>query len=185
MDRTCSIYGGNAKCIQPQGKKPLGRPRCKWKNNIKTDLRETGCEGVERGKLPLDRVQWWAFVDITEVLQLTKLTEIDEMYKAQSSPFCSTLPSPLSSTIFHVIVFLSTLFSNTCISFFLQSDKYMCFTLSHNFLVNIFVFATGRRCLIGLHQSSYSFFRCFMYLKVFFMYSLIQFYVSLYLCFLS
>jgi hypothetical protein len=27
---------------RPEGKKPLGRPRCKWVDNIKTDLREIG-----------------------------------------------------------------------------------------------------------------------------------------------
>jgi hypothetical protein len=27
---------------KPEGKKPLGRPRCRWADNIKTDLREIG-----------------------------------------------------------------------------------------------------------------------------------------------
>jgi hypothetical protein len=30
-----------------KGKRPLGRPRRRWEDGIKTDLRETGCEGVE------------------------------------------------------------------------------------------------------------------------------------------
>ena len=29
---------------KPEGKKPLGRPRRKWEDNIKMDLREVGCD---------------------------------------------------------------------------------------------------------------------------------------------
>jgi hypothetical protein len=32
---------------KPEGKIPLGRPRPSWEDNIKTDLRETGLEGVD------------------------------------------------------------------------------------------------------------------------------------------
>jgi hypothetical protein len=28
---------------KPEGKRPLGRPRCKWKDNIKMGLQEVGC----------------------------------------------------------------------------------------------------------------------------------------------
>ena len=28
---------------KPEGKKPLGRPRCRWEDNIKMDLQEVGC----------------------------------------------------------------------------------------------------------------------------------------------
>jgi hypothetical protein len=31
---------------KPEGKRPLGRPRRRWVNNIKMDLREIGCDGV-------------------------------------------------------------------------------------------------------------------------------------------
>jgi hypothetical protein len=31
---------------KPEGKRPLGRPRCRWEDNIKTDLREIGSENV-------------------------------------------------------------------------------------------------------------------------------------------
>jgi hypothetical protein len=30
-----------------EGKRPLGRPRCRWKDNIKMDLKEVGCEGMD------------------------------------------------------------------------------------------------------------------------------------------
>jgi hypothetical protein len=32
---------------KPEGKRPLGRPRCKWLDNIKMDLRETGWGGMD------------------------------------------------------------------------------------------------------------------------------------------
>jgi len=32
---------------KPEGKRPLGRPRHRWKDNIKMDLQEVGCEGMD------------------------------------------------------------------------------------------------------------------------------------------
>jgi hypothetical protein len=32
---------------KPEGKRPLGRPRRKWEDNIKMDLQEAGCGGME------------------------------------------------------------------------------------------------------------------------------------------
>jgi hypothetical protein len=31
---------------KPEGKRPLGRPRCRWEDNIKMDLQEVGCGGM-------------------------------------------------------------------------------------------------------------------------------------------
>jgi hypothetical protein len=31
----------------PEGKRPLGRPRCRWEDGIRKDLREIGWRGVE------------------------------------------------------------------------------------------------------------------------------------------
>jgi hypothetical protein len=45
-----------------KGKRPLGRPRHRWENNIKTDLREIGIDGANWIQLTQDRVQWQAFV---------------------------------------------------------------------------------------------------------------------------
>ena len=47
MGRTCSTYGEIQKCIQSlvgklESKRPLGRPRRRWEDNIKMDLREVG-----------------------------------------------------------------------------------------------------------------------------------------------
>jgi hypothetical protein len=44
----------------PIVKRPLGRPRCRWKNNIRTDFGETGREVVDCIYLALDRDQWRA-----------------------------------------------------------------------------------------------------------------------------
>jgi hypothetical protein len=48
---------------KPEGKKPLGRWKCRWEDGIKMDLRESGWKGVERVHLAQDRDWWWAFVD--------------------------------------------------------------------------------------------------------------------------
>jgi hypothetical protein len=46
-----------------EGKRPLGRLRRRWKDNIKIDLREIGIEGVNWIPLAQDWVQWRAFVN--------------------------------------------------------------------------------------------------------------------------
>jgi hypothetical protein len=46
----------------PEGKRPLGRPRPRWKDNIKLDLRKLGIDGANWMQLAQDRVQWRAFV---------------------------------------------------------------------------------------------------------------------------
>jgi len=48
LSGTCSEYGGEVIGIQglvgkPEGKRPLGRPRCRWEDNIKTDLQKFRC----------------------------------------------------------------------------------------------------------------------------------------------
>ncbi|KAJ4426792.1 hypothetical protein ANN_26591 [Periplaneta americana] len=47
---------------RPEGKRPLGRPRRRWEDNIKVDLREVGYDGRDWINLAHDRDQWWAFV---------------------------------------------------------------------------------------------------------------------------
>jgi hypothetical protein len=46
-----------------EGKRPLGRPRRRWEDNIKLDLRETGIDGANWIRLAQVRVQWLAFVN--------------------------------------------------------------------------------------------------------------------------
>jgi hypothetical protein len=45
------------------GKRPLGRPRCRWVANIKMDLREIGWDDMNWINLPQDGDQWRAFVN--------------------------------------------------------------------------------------------------------------------------
>jgi hypothetical protein len=51
---------------RPEGKRPVGRPRRRRENNIKTDLREIGIDGANWIRLAQDRVHWRAFVN-TEI----------------------------------------------------------------------------------------------------------------------
>jgi hypothetical protein len=44
------------------GKRPLGRPRRRWKDGIGMDLREIGLEGVDWTRLAQDRDRWRAVV---------------------------------------------------------------------------------------------------------------------------
>jgi len=43
-------------------KRPLGRPRRRWEDNIRVDLRQIGWDGVDWIRLAQDRIQWWAVV---------------------------------------------------------------------------------------------------------------------------
>jgi hypothetical protein len=46
-----------------EGKRPLGRPRRRWNDNNKMDLKERGIDGANWIQLPQDRVQCRAFVN--------------------------------------------------------------------------------------------------------------------------
>jgi len=48
---------------KPEGKKPLGRPRRRWEDNIKMGLQEVGCRGMDRIELAQDRDRWRAIVN--------------------------------------------------------------------------------------------------------------------------
>jgi hypothetical protein len=43
-----------------RGKKPLGRPRCRWEDNIKANLQEVGSGGMDWIELAQDRYKWRA-----------------------------------------------------------------------------------------------------------------------------
>ena len=49
---------------KPEGKKPLGRPRSRWKENMKMDLQEVGCECIDWIKLAQDRDMWRTIVSV-------------------------------------------------------------------------------------------------------------------------
>jgi hypothetical protein len=47
---------------RPEGRRPLGRPRRRWEDNIKTVLREIGIDVANWIRPAQDRVQWRSFV---------------------------------------------------------------------------------------------------------------------------
>jgi hypothetical protein len=68
MCRACSANGEkrNANRIlvgKPDGKRPLGRPRRRWVDNIKMDLREIGWDGMDWIAQAQNRDQWRALVN--------------------------------------------------------------------------------------------------------------------------
>jgi len=46
-----------------EGKRPLGRPRRRWEDNIRMDLQEVGCGGMDWIELAQDRDRWRALVN--------------------------------------------------------------------------------------------------------------------------
>jgi len=45
------------------GKRPVGRPRRRWEDNIKMDLQEVGCRGMDWIELAQDRDRWRELVN--------------------------------------------------------------------------------------------------------------------------
>jgi len=56
---------------KPEGKRPLGRPRFRWEDNIKMDLREVG-GGGDGMELAQDRDRWRALVNTVMNSRVTK-----------------------------------------------------------------------------------------------------------------
>ena len=48
---------------KPEGKRPLGRPRRRWENNIKMDIQKVECGGIDWIDVTQDRDRWRAFVN--------------------------------------------------------------------------------------------------------------------------
>jgi hypothetical protein len=55
MRRIYSTKGGDEKQIEPESKRPLGRPRHRLENKSSTDLKETGHESADWIQLSQDR----------------------------------------------------------------------------------------------------------------------------------
>jgi hypothetical protein len=67
MGWACSAYGEGRGLYRvlvgkPEGRRPLGRPRRRWEDNIKTDLQEV-CEDMDWIELAQDRDGWRALVN--------------------------------------------------------------------------------------------------------------------------
>jgi len=56
---------------KPEGKRPLGRPRLRWEDNIKMDLQEVGCRGMDLIELAQDRDRWRALVNVVMNLRVS------------------------------------------------------------------------------------------------------------------
>jgi hypothetical protein len=64
---TCGTHGGGVVYRvlvgRPGSNRPLGKPRRRWEDNIKMDLREIGMDGANWINVAPDKVQWRAFVN--------------------------------------------------------------------------------------------------------------------------
>jgi hypothetical protein len=56
---------------KPEGTRPLGRPRRRWEDNIRMDLREIGWGGMEWIDLAQDTDQWRALVNTVMNLRVS------------------------------------------------------------------------------------------------------------------
>jgi hypothetical protein len=68
MGRECSSNGQKRKeyrtlLEKPEGERPLGRPRRRWVDNVKMDLREIGWGSMDWIDLAQDKDQWRALVN--------------------------------------------------------------------------------------------------------------------------
>jgi hypothetical protein len=75
VGEACGTHGRGEKIYKvlagkPEGKRPLGRPRCRWEDGIRMDLREIGLGGVDWIRLSQDRDRWRAIVSAVMNLQV-------------------------------------------------------------------------------------------------------------------
>jgi hypothetical protein len=76
MDRACSTNGEKRNTyrllvVKPEDKRPLGRPRHWWEDNIKIDLGELGFGDVDWVDLAQDRNHWKALVNMVINLRVS------------------------------------------------------------------------------------------------------------------
>jgi hypothetical protein len=68
MGGECSTYGEGRGVYRvsvgkPEGKRPLGRPRRRWEDNVKADLQVVECGGLDWIELAKDRDRRWEIVN--------------------------------------------------------------------------------------------------------------------------
>jgi hypothetical protein len=77
MGGACSSDGGRVLYRvlvgKPEGKRPLGRPRRRWEDNIKMNFQEVGCGGMDWIELAKDRDRWRALVNAVMNLRFHKI----------------------------------------------------------------------------------------------------------------
>jgi hypothetical protein len=61
---------------KPKGKRLIGIPRLRWEYNIKTDIQEVGCRGMDWIQLAQDRDRWQALVNAVMNLRMPKMRGI-------------------------------------------------------------------------------------------------------------
>jgi hypothetical protein len=70
---------------KPEGKRPMGRPRCRWDDTIKTDLQEVGGGGGDWMELAQDRDRWRALVSVVKNLAGIFLTSCRDWLASQEA----------------------------------------------------------------------------------------------------
>ena len=75
MCGTCITYRGEETVCRvlvekPEVKRPLVIPRRRWEDNIKVDLQEVGCVGMDWIDLSQNRDIWWALVNVVMNLRV-------------------------------------------------------------------------------------------------------------------
>ena len=55
---------------KPEGRRPRGRPRHRWVDNIRMDLQEVGCGYMDWIGLAMDRDRWWTLVSAVTNLRV-------------------------------------------------------------------------------------------------------------------
>jgi len=76
MGWACGAYGGGERGVyrallgKPEGRRPVGRPRSRWVDNIRMDLQEVGCGYMDWIGLAQDRDRWWMLVSAVMKLRV-------------------------------------------------------------------------------------------------------------------
>ncbi|KAJ4445627.1 hypothetical protein ANN_12309 [Periplaneta americana] len=98
---------------RPEGKRPLGRPRRRWEDNIKMDLREVGCDDRDWINLAEDRDRWRAYVRAAMNLRKSTDSHVQKVFKKLVERQRSGLPESAEEGVHRVCkgkyAFLSTM----------------------------------------------------------------------------